>query len=134
MGNLVKTMTRIEAKSNSLDRKLIMPVGFRIFLLKRAGETSKLVSIREITVGAVVTYSDWRQQLVFKIATLDATFPDDVAQTSYWGAGVGRGTGNKTFDVYGVDPQRRDVVQPTADNANWRFFLTRDPRERFVLP
>lgn len=115
----------------------MLPPGYRIFFLKRSGETgTKWTVVREITAkeGATTKYSDWRQQLVLTVATLDEDFADDAAQTSFWACGVGYGTGEKTFDVYAVDPQRRDVVAPTANNAAWKFFLTRDPKEKFILP
>lgn len=131
---LLNSVIRAKAKGNDVKRRLLLPPGFRIFFLKRAGETKKFSVIREVTVGATIKYSDWRQQFALSVYTLDTSFPDDVAQTSYWAAGVGYSTNDKTFDVYAVDPQRRDVVAPTANNAAWKFFLTREPRESFVLP
>jgi hypothetical protein len=130
------SVIRVKGRVNDIKRRLILPPGFRIFFLKRGGETKRFVVIREVLTGASVEYSDWRQQLVLEVAvneTLDTAFADDAAQASYWAAGVGYGTDNKTFDVYGVDPQRRDVVAPTAVNAAWKFFLTRDPKEKFIL-
>lgn len=131
---LRESVIRAKAKGNDVKRRLLLPPGFRIFFLKRGGETKRFTVIREVTAGANIKYSDWRQQLVLNVCTLDETFADDAAQTSYWAAGVGYGTNNKTFDVYAVDPQRRDVVAPTANNAAWKFFLTREPKEVFVLP
>jgi hypothetical protein len=131
---LRESVIKAKAKGNDVKRRLLLPPGFRIFFLKRGGETKKFTVIREVTKGANIKYSDWRQQFALNVATLDDTFADDAAQTSYWAAGVGYGTDNKTFDIYTVDPQRRDVVPPTANNAAWKFFLTRDPRESFVLP
>lgn len=133
---LRESSIRARAKGNDIRRRLLLPPGFRIFFLKRGGETSRFVVIREIPAkdgGATIKYSDWRQQLVLNVCTLDDTFQDDAAQTSYWAAGVGYGMDDKTFDVYAVDPQRRDVVAPTANNAAWKFFLTREPKESFIL-
>lgn len=127
------SVIRAKAKGNDVRRRLLLPPGFRIFFLKRSGESKKFAVILEVTKGATVKYSDWRQQLVLQVATSDASFADKAAQTSYWAAGVGYGTDNKTFDIYVVDPQRRDVVAPTANNAAWKFFLTREPKESFVL-
>lgn len=131
---LLESVIRAKAKGNDVKRRLLLPAGFRIFFLKRGGETRKFSVIREVTTGATVKYSDWRQQLHLSVATLDIDFDNDAAQTSYWACGVGYGTDSKTFDVYVVDPQRRDVVAPTANNAAWKFFLTRAPGESFVLP
>lgn len=134
---LRSSVIRAKAKGADVKRRLLLPPGFRIFFLKRSGETKRFTVIREIPVkkgGATVKYSDWRQQLVLSVYTLDDTFPDDAAQASYWAAGVGYGTDDKTFDVYTVDPQRRDIVAPTANNSAWKFFLTREPKETFVLP
>jgi hypothetical protein len=131
---LRNSVIKAKAKGNDVKRRLLLPPGFRIFFLKRGGETKKFTVIREVTSGANIKYSDWRQQLVLNVCTLDTNFDNDAAQTSYWACGVGYDTGNKTFDVYVVDPQRRDVVAPTANNVAWKFFLTRDPRESFVLP
>lgn len=133
---LRESAIRAKGKGNDLKRRLLLPKDFRIFFLKRAGETSKFSVVREVLLGegADVGYSDWRQQLVLSVYTLDTSFPDDAAQTSYWACGVGYGAGNKKFNVYAVDPQRRDVVEPTVNNAAWKFFLTREPRESFVLP
>lgn len=131
------SVIRVKGRVNDIKRRLILPPGFRIFFLKSAGETGlRYTVIREVLKGASVEYSDWRQQLVLEVAvneTLDTTFADDAAQASFWACGTGYGTDNKTFDVYGVDPQRRDVVAPTAVNAAWKFFLTRDPKRRFIL-
>lgn len=135
---LRESIIRVKGRVADVQRRLILPPGFRIFFLKQDGETGKRYKvIREVTTGASFTYSDWRQQGVLEVATLDPTFADDAAQTSYWGCGVGwnipPATDNKTFDVYGVDPQRRDVVAPTSSNATWKFFLTRDPKRLFTL-
>lgn len=131
---LRESVIKAKAKGNDVKRRLLLPPGYRIFFLKRAGETKKFSIIREVTTGAATKYSDWRQQLVLTVNTLDATFDNDAAQTSYWACGVGYGDDKNIFDVYVVDPQRRDVVPPTANNAAWKFFLTREPRESFVLP
>ncbi len=134
--SLRESAIKAKAKGNDVKRRLLLPPGYRIFFLKRSGETSKFSVIREITVGqgGHTKYSDWRQQLVLTVNTLDEDFADDAAQTSYWACGVGYGDDNDKFDVYVVDPQRRDVVAPTANNTAWKFFLTREPREVFVLP
>lgn len=130
---LRESVIRAKAKGNDIKRRLLLPLGFRIFFLKRGGETKKFVVIREVTAGATIKYSDWRQQLVLNVCTLDGSFDNDVAQTSYWACGVGYGLDKNIFDVYAVDPQRRDVVPPTANNAAWKFFLTRNPKESFTL-
>lgn len=130
---LRESVIRAKAKGNDVKRRLLLPAGFRIFFLRRSGETKKFSVIREVTAGATVRYSDWRQQLVLEVATSDSTFADDAARTSYWAAGVGYGDDSNIFDVYAVDPERRDVVAPTANNSAWKFFLTRQPRESFTL-
>lgn len=135
---LRESIIRVKGRVADVRRRLILPPGFRIFFLKSAGESGlRYTIVREVVTGAQFDYSDWRQQGVLEVATLDTTFADDVAQTSYWGCGVGynvgMATGEKSFDVYGVDPARRDVVAPTSSNATWKFFLTRDPKRLFTL-
>lgn len=133
--SLRESVIRAKAKGNDVKRRLLLPPGYRIFFLKRSGETKRFTVVLEVAVGdgATTKYSDWRQQLVLTVNTLDEDFAAKAAQTSYWACGVGYGDDNDTFDVYVVDPQRRDVVPPTANNAAWKFFLTREPRESFVL-
>ncbi len=130
------SVIRVKGRINDVKKRLILPGGYRIFFLKRSGETKRFTVVVEVTSGAVVTYNGFRQQLTLNCAVpdTDTNFPNYAAQTSYWAVGQGYGTGNKTFDVYAVDPERRDVVPPTANNPEWKFYLTREPRERFVLP
>lgn len=130
---LINSVIRAKAKGNDIKTRLLLPPGYRIFFLKRAGETKRFSIVREVTSGATTKYSDWRQQLVLNVSTSDPTFADDAAQTSYWACGVGYGDDKNIFDVYVVDPARRDVVPPTANNSAWKFFLTREPKERFTL-
>ena len=133
---LLRSAIRAEKKGNNIKRRLLLPPGYRMFLLKRGGETKRFTVVLEVLAkdGGYAEYSDWRQQLAMYVATLDATFPDKVAQTSHFACGVGYGVDSKSFDVYVVDPQRRDVVAPTGNNRAWKFFLTRDPKEVFTLP
>lgn len=128
------SVIRVKGRVNDVKRRLILPRGYRIFFLKGAGETKRVAVVREITSGASVEYSDWRQQLVLSVASpdVDIAFPDEVAQTSFWACGVPVGP-ELLIDMYKVDPQRRDVVAPTANNPEWKFFLTRIPEQRFNL-
>jgi hypothetical protein len=129
------SVIRVKGRVNNLKKRLILPTGYKILFLKRGGETKRLVLIRDLTSGAYVEYSNWRQQLVLGAAVneaVDTTFPDDVAQTSYWACGVPFGPSG-TIDVYGVDAERRDVVPPTSSDPEWKFYLTRLPRERVDL-
>ncbi len=135
---LIDTITRVKGRANDIKRRLLLPANFRIFLLKRGVETKRLVSIREITNGVYVRYSDYRQQLALENETLDTTFPDDIAQGSWFAAGIPiedpDNVGTFLLDVYSIDPQRRDVVPPTVDSTAWKVYLTREPKERFILP
>ncbi len=122
----------MQGKANDIKRRLLADKQERTFLLKRGQETKRFVIIYEFSGQHYVRYSDWRQQMEFSRATNDADFPDLIAQASHIGHGVPVGAG-QAVDVYGIDPSRRDVVPPTGDNAFWKVYATREPKERFEI-
>lgn len=129
------SIIRVEARLANVDRRLDQRATDRCFGLKRGKETKRFTVVMEFTQGWKIRYSGFRQQLELSYATLEDSFVDQAAQMSYWAYGVGSdaGAGALSFDVYGVDPERRDVVPPTTDSPLWRFYLTRLPEERFIL-
>jgi hypothetical protein len=129
------SIVRVEGRLANVDRRLELPKDSRCFGLKRGKETKRFAVVMEFTTNWKIRYSGFRQQLELSYGTLDDSFTDLAAQMSYWAYGVGTdiGVGVLSFDVYGVDPQRRDVVPPTSDSPMWRFYLTRLPEERFTL-
>jgi hypothetical protein len=135
---LLTSTTRARGHANDIKRRLLLPPGYRFFMLKRAGETKRFSVVLEVTSGYYTEYSDWRQQLGFFNQTLDTSFPDKVAQTTHCAAGVPivdvTTPGQYLLDVYGIDPNRRDVVPPTVANSGWKIYMTREPKERFILP
>ena len=124
-------MVRIEAKGNDIDRRLLMRSGSRCFLLKRGKETSQFVVIVELIKGWKVVYDNFRDQMTLIYADVAKTFGDQVAQASWIAFGVPND--DDKIDVYTISQDRRDVVPPVANDANWKLHMTYSPRDRFTI-
>lgn len=120
------------AKKNDALRNALGRDGSRMFLLKRGGQTERFASVAEIVSGWQVKFSDYRQQMQFKVATTDADFADDIAQTSFIGYGVPDDDGE--IEVFAINPDRRDVIAPTGSSVYWKVYAAKAANERFTIP
>ncbi len=125
--SLVDTIVRVSGRQNDIQRRLLMAEGSRCFLLKRAGETSKFKSVAELTSGWVIEFNEYRAQFTLYYADTLGTFKDLIGQTSFIAFGEGA-----SLAVYSIDPDRRDVIEPTVENAMWKVYVTRVATERYV--
>lgn len=121
---------RKAARAFDKGRRFEQP-GKRLFLLKRAGATGFSI-VREITSGYWVRDSVFRERLVIEIATIDPTFQDDAAQSSFFGYGVP--TDDRKIDLYEIPNPSRDKTPPDNEHYSWRFAGLRVVDERFTIP
>ena len=131
---LSDTIIRVNAKGNDIRRRLLLTTE-RCFLLKRGKETKRFTKIAELTEGWNVKFSGYRQQMGLEIATNDDSFDDIAAQTSYVAYGKPRELAPSTteYDVYSIVDRQLDVIPPTGSSPLWKFYLTREPTERFSI-
>lgn len=131
---LSDTIIRVNAKGNDIRRRLLM-TDERCFLLKRGKETKRFTKIVEITEGWNVKFNGYRQQMGLEIATSTANFRNIVSQTSYIAYGSPRVVAASTteYDVYSILNEQIDVIPPTGSSPLWKFYLTREPQERFRI-
>lgn len=127
---LRETIIKVEGKAANIERKLLLTKMTRCFLLKRAKESKRLVSITELVSEWNARYSDYRQQLGIDIFTDAPEFADMIAQASFVAYGETSGP-LLEYDVFSIDPERRDVIPPTGGNPAWKLWVTRNPQERF---
>jgi hypothetical protein len=111
-------------------RKVFVGPTSRCFLLKRAGQTSSFAKVGEVASGWFYKFDEYRGQVKLAIATTSDDFSDLMAQTSYVAMGVPAGDGS--FDVYSIDPSRRDIVPPDGTSPFWKVFITKEPIERYA--
>lgn len=107
--------------------------GYRVFFLSRAIESKDFNVELEVTEGFTFENDRFRQMMLFSYATLSDEFPDVAARSHYIAAGV-PDSDSIIQDVYEIDPARRDVVAPTTDDPEWKFWVIRDPQLRFTIP
>lgn len=124
----------IESQIEKFDalREVLFDQNARCFLIKRAGETSKFAVVAELAAGWHFRWNEYRQQMRIAVATLDDSFADKAAQTSYFACGV-PDTGG-AIDVYKTVDEQRDKVPPNGQNPYWKFYVLREANERFVVP
>lgn len=104
----------------------------RLFLLKAAGNTKKLINVFEVTKGFLVIYDKYREQMFFNVAIADESgFMNFLAQTSYLGFGVPDTDNN--IEVYAISFDARDRVAPNAKDVFWSLFATRKPEIRYKI-
>lgn len=129
-----EALIKAEIKTNDAETRIALDprnTGFRAFFIERAVESKSFAVVHEAITGYRFEYNGFRQMMVFFYATLLPEFPDLLARSTHMAAGVPNQDGQ--VDVYEIDPSRRDVVPPTADDPNWKLFLLRQPTERFTL-
>lgn len=126
MANLLGNEQTIREQQRIFDD--VRPAGVRLFLLKRAGQTEKFAVVREITGGWFASFDkQFREELKVSVATLDANFEDEIANSTFLGYGS-----TSLLDVYQFG--KKDAVQPVATSPSWKIFATRLENERFALP
>lgn len=110
---------------------VFLPDGRKCFLLKREGQTQRFAVVQELTASYYVKWNSYREQMLFRVATIDAGFSDIVAQTHAIGYGVPNIDG--MIDVYAISPDQRDRVPPDGSNPFWKLYGIRKPEQRFTI-
>lgn len=124
----------IEAQIEKFDalRETFLDENARCFMLKRAQDSGKFTVVSQLTGGWHFRWNEYRQQMRIAYATLDQTFKDKAAQTSYFACGVPNQANE--IDVYKIEDDRRDKFPPNGQNPYWKFYVLREGHERFVVP
>lgn len=126
MANLLENEQTILEQQRIFDD--VRPAGVRLFLLKRAGQTEKFAVVREVTSGWFAGFDkQFRDELKVSVATLDAAFEDEIAQSSFLGYGS-----ISPLDVYQF--AKKDAASPNATSPSWKIFAVRSEGERFTIP
>lgn len=106
--------------------------GARCFLIKRAADSgTRWTVVKELTAGWFVDFSEFRQQFKLLYATDEATFVDEIAQTSF--VAYGTPDGSNRLEVFSIDPERRDIIPPTGTNPFWKIYVDKVPSTRFTI-
>lgn len=106
--------------------------GERTFLLKPAGQTSKLTIVAEITTDCLVRWNTYREQMQFKLANNDASRLDQIAQASHIGHGVPNEANE--IEVFAISNDQRDRIPPMGTSIFWKLFGVRNPKRPFAIP
>ena len=130
MANKASVITKAAGAFNKV-RDKFMP-GERCFLLKYAEHSGRFTVITELTDSFWIRYSSYRGQFVFQYATNDETFNDDFAQTTHIAIGVP--DSDDQLEVFALDPERKDVLKPSASNLIWKAFVDKEANKRFTIP
>lgn len=110
-------------------REALLIENYRIFLLSKAGQTERFVIVKELLKGWYIEFDKFRGQMLVSYAATEESFVDEISQTSF--VAYGKADADGDFDVYAIDPDRRDVVSPNGENPFWKVFVTREPAMRF---
>lgn len=127
------SLMRVQAKVNTLDSRLFLDYkkrGFRVIFLEGSIESKDLSPVFEPTSGFKMGYSSFRSMPTLGYATLDEDFVNVIARASYVAAGVP--VAGK-IDLFEIDPTRRDVIPPSANNPEWKFFLMPQANRRYTV-
>lgn len=103
----------------------------RLFLLKRSGETNVFTIVKELECGALAEHDLQRGQLRITISSADSGLTDEVAQTSF--IAYGKPDSTDALEVYGIEPDRRDITGPAGLSPIWTMFATKIANERFTI-
>lgn len=126
MANLLENEQTIKEQQRIFDS--VRPAGVRLFLLKRAGQTEKFNVVKEVVSGWFASFDkQYREELKASVATLDAAFADEVAQSSFLAYGT-----VSPLDVYKYE--KKDAVAPNATSPSWKIHAEREASERFAIP
>lgn len=130
MAGLRDTIIGIKAVGKDIKRDLLFE-GERLFLLESTPNSSIYTLLMEVEAGWLVTWNEFRAQMVAKISTVDPTFRDLLERVSYFAYGV---PVNDELDVYEINPDQRDITEPSANNSDWKIYGTRTGASRFIVP
>lgn len=122
----------IEAQIEKFDalREIFESEDVRCFLIKSAGNSNYTI-VAELTGGWYQRWNEFRQQTRLACATLDASFADFAAQSSFFAYGVP--DAENALDVFEIEDEQRDKVAPNGANPYWKFYGLRKPNERFTI-
>lgn len=130
--NTIRRMAKLlENEQTILEQQRIFddvrPAGVRLFLLKRAEHSEKFAVVKEVTGGWFASFDkQFRDELKVSVATLDAAFADEIAQSSFLAYGTA-----SPLDVYQYG--KKDATAPNATSPSWKIYGTRDEKERFTI-
>lgn len=116
------SLLRVEGRLLDLDRRLEIGKTARLFLIKRGVEQKRFVLVREITEQWSIRWSEWRGEVVVLVGAADTTFPDEIISSSFVAYGEGRGEDNDTFDVFQLNPERKEVIPPVPKTPFWKAY------------
>jgi hypothetical protein len=127
------------ATKNDALRSALGRSGLRLFFLKRGQNTSVFAVVTEVTAGWDMKDDSYRGMRKLRIATIDESFSDLVAQTSHFASGVPVEGPSDVFkmEVFAIDPDRIDVTPPLGRGKNgsyWNIAGTKVANERFTIP
>lgn len=127
------TLIKLEGKFNDIDRRILRRQGkeVRCFLLKKATESSRLIALLEVTRGHRGKYNDFRQAQRVELGLDYEGLSDTIAAASHFAYGAA--DLSNSFDVFVIDPDRRDVIPPDGDNPSWKIYGVRDAKVRYSL-
>ncbi len=123
------TIIGIKAVGKDIKRDLLFE-DERLFLLESKPNTSQYNVLMEVTSGWLVTWNDFRAQMVAKVSTADPDFKDLVERCSHFAYGTPI---NDKMDVFTIDPDQRDVTPPSGNNSDWKIYGTRMGASRFTI-
>jgi hypothetical protein len=104
--------------------------GSRLFLLKREPHSGLYTLVAEVTAGWRARFNEYRGQMGIRIATTATGFVNTIGQSSHFAYGVADGDG--AFEVFGIEPDRRDVIAPNGNSAYWKIYGTKAADERYT--
>lgn len=128
MSELASTNDMIAMQARIFDD--VRPVGARLFLLKRAGQTRKFTIVASITAGWNVVFDkEFRDEMRVAIAT-STDISNNIAQSSFVAYGIG--TTGTEIDVFSFE--KKDSTRPNATSPSWKIHCRREAVEFFVIP
>lgn len=128
---LIDVAIRVQGKGNDIRKKLNLRGTERCILLEGGLESGRLRPVIELESGWFTYFHDYRAQMVLKYSTTSTEFANQIARSSF----VAYGTPNSQgfIDVYMIDPEQRDVIPPSTQNAFWKVYMTRVAKRRYQI-
>ncbi len=123
------TIIGIKAVGKDIKRDLLFE-GERLFFLESKPDSSGYNLLLEPTSGWLVTWNDFRAQMVVKYSTIDPDFKNIIERMSAYGYGVPI---NDKVDVYEINPDQRDITPPSGNNSDWKIYGTRTGASRYTI-
>jgi len=117
---------------NNALRSAFLPTGSRCFLLKPGKHTGLKYESFELVSGWNIEFSEYRQQFKLLYATNDPAFNDEIFTSSFIAYGVADADGE--IEVFSIHPDKKDIVPPTGTNSQWKVYVDKVPKQRFLIP